>query len=214
MKFYKPTNINRHLKSYETRYNSWNLDVSQMSFVDCKQRLDEFISARASQRKYLESFFESTFEIKLQELFEKDKLHAVTDELDQWCYKYLLPAYDKRYKYTEFFLTRPFPENQKIMILLSDLGFYFGDAVIHHSKSYTWSIIEGLNRDNYHEFQRPVLSENTENIFDIERLTFRHFINFEHDFKFLKEAFGKNHAYNEMHKDEKFTGHLRRFLQQ
>lgn len=214
MKFFKPTNINRDLKSYETRYNNWNLDVSQMTIGDCRKRLDDFIAARASQRKYLESFFESTFDIKLQGLFEKDKLQAVTDELDQWCHKYLLPAYDKRYKYTEFFLTRPFPENQKIMILMSDLGFYFGDAVLHHSKSYEWSIIEGLKQGDYFEFQRPVLSDNTGNFFDIERLTFTQFVNFKHEFKIFKEAFGKNRAYNEMHKDQKFTGHLRRFLQQ
>lgn len=213
MSLLKSKKIKRHLKSYNVGNNKWNLDVTLLSIDDCKHRLNDFVIERECQRRFIESFFENTCEIHLRNLFDKDKFNETTKKLNLWCKNYLLPAYNKKYKNTDFFLSRPFSNDQKILVLISDLGFYFGDVINHHSPTYEWSIIDGLNRKDDYEFQRPVLSIKSNNILDIERLTFQQYIKFTHEFNIFQEAFGKNHAFDEIDEYDKFTGHLIRFFQ-
>ena len=212
MLFFKSNNLNKLLSSYEASDRRWNVDVTTLSFEDCTSNLEKFISQRESQRARLETFFEEKFDLRLLDLFKKNALLNTLVIINEWSHQYLLPVYKKNFRFTEFFFSRPFSEKDKVLLLISDLGFYFGDVIKHHSPEYEWSLIAGLKQADDYEFHRPVLSINGDHLFDIERVTYQQYKNYVHEFRIHKEAFGKNKAFEAVGDLDKFTGHMLRFF--
>lgn len=212
MFFAKNKRLRSVLKNYNSNLNYWNKDASKLSAEEARENLTGFLSDRKAHRVYLQDIFKEGFDICLEELFLDQAFMKTCSKLNQWGTNFFPEVFQKRYSNTEEFFNRPFSKKDIILVVLSDIGFYLGDVIILNNSEYEWAIVDSLSPQSDYEFRRPVLLGNDKSYIDIERLTYKQFSNFHHEYHIAVKAFGKKNAIGNMDSNSQFTAHLQRIL--